>query len=99
MKKHLGKIVAVLLGIVGIVVMFVRGLFDPKSVKHEAAKLDVEAKKADVEVKKADVKVVEAEAAAVHERVEEKLAALEDKAKEDAARDSVDVANELIKGA
>ena len=98
MKKHLGKIVAVLLGVVGIVVMFLRGLFDPKSVKHEAAKLDVETKKADVEVKKADVVAAEAAAEKTHASVEDRLAALEDKAQKDAQRDTVDVANELIRG-
>lgn len=99
MKKHLGKLVAVLLGAVAVAVMFLRGLFDPKGLKHEAAKLDVEKKAADVEVKKTEVKAAEADAAKVHESVESRLARLEEDAKKDAARDSVDVANDIIKGA
>jgi hypothetical protein len=99
MKKHLGKILVFLLGVVGVVVMFLRGLFDTKSAKHEAAKLDVAEKAAVVEEKKADVKVAEEAAAKTHESVDNRLAELEAKARVDAARDTIDVANDIIKGA
>jgi hypothetical protein len=98
MRRKLGWLFTFIVGAFVVALIFLRDLLMPDKAKHEAAKLDLDAKKADVEEKKADVKVVEAEAAAVHERVEEKLAAVDAKAEADAKRDSVDVANELIKG-
>jgi len=98
MKKHLGKIVAVILGAVGVVVMFLRGVFDTRSLKHEAAKLDVEKKAADVEAKKDDVKAAEAQAEETKASVEKRLAEIDRYIAEEHARDSVDVANDLIKG-
>ena len=99
LKGKAALALAAMIALAVFVAGLLRGLFAPKDAKHEAAKLDVEAKKAVVEERKADVAAAEAQAAKTHESVEERLAALEDKAQKDAARDSVDVANEIIKGA
>lgn len=99
MKKHLGKLVAFLLGVIGVLFLFLRGIFDPKSLKHEAAKIDVEKHEADVVEKKADVAAAEADAAKAHESIDARLTRIDEQAKKDAARDSVSVANDIIKGA
>ena len=99
MRRKLGTLVAFVVGFFVVALIFLRDLLMPDAAKHEAAKLNVDAKKADVEAAKVEVKATEEEAAKTHESVEERLAKLEDEAQKQHARDSVDVANDIIKGA
>jgi hypothetical protein len=99
MRKVLWKALLFVIGAVAVVLVFFRDLLMPNEAKHEAAKLNVDAKKEEVEAAKVEVKAAEADAAKVHESVAERLAKLEDEARKQHARDSVDVANDLIKGA
>lgn len=99
MRKQFGTAVAFVLGALAIAFIFLRDLLMPDKAKHEAAKLNLDAKKADVEVKKDGVAAAETAAAATHESVGQRLAKLEEEAQKQHGRDSVDVANDIIKGA
>ena len=62
----------------------------------DAAEKAVEKAKADVEEKKVEVGNVEKAAALVHAEVEKRLAEFDKHVAEERARDSVDVANDII---
>lgn len=98
MKKHLGKIFLFLAGVVAGVVYFVRDLFQSKEEKHAAAVQDVEHKEADVAAAKADVAAAQSAAHQTHEAVDGLLAQIDQHLAEERGRDTVDVANDLIKG-
>jgi hypothetical protein len=98
MRKKLGWVVVAFIGAIGMAMLFLRDLLMPDTAKHEAAKLNLDEKKEALDEKKAEVAAAETEAAKTHESVEKRLAEIDARVADERKKDSVDLANDIIKG-
>jgi hypothetical protein len=98
LKRNIGFVWAFVLGTIGIGLIWFREILLPRMNEHEAAKTKVDDEKAKVETAKADVEASQAAFEAAHAAAEAQLAFIDEQIAAERKRDTVDVANDIIRG-
>ena len=97
MRKKLGTLVAFVVGFIGITFIMLRDLLRVEARHSDTANREFDEKRAEAASRKAAVVVEEAKAAAVHAEVEKRLAEIDAYVASERKKDSVDLANDLIR--
>jgi hypothetical protein len=98
LKRNIGFVWAFVLGAIGIGLIWFREILLPQMNEHEAAKKTVDDAKATVDTAKADAAASQAELETAKAAAEERLAWIDEQLAAERKRDSVDVANDIIRG-